>query len=198
MIEARPIIEPQSLDLPIIGRLFILVLCLTIVGLLIAPFAYFIMRNNRIISMSHEMRRQVGKDFEAFVGKPVLHVDYAAVGSRRHANAITGTGIAYDGEDLYLLDDGIAARVPWHAVRSWQTHIAGYEQTKLHGGGAASQFTNSVDNQEARARAYQKSGLFIRVADIEMPEWQFMTMDEKILNKWAEILTQIEEGRKVA
>src|SRR3546814_578855 len=171
-IEIQRIVEDESLNLHPLVRLFLLLLCLSIVGLLIAPFAYLPLRHARIKSVTERMKGTVRRDFRAFIGGPATYLDCHPVGRKGGVNAMTGTGIAYNGKALYMLDDGVAAMIPWETVRTWRWYIAGYQTTKVHGGRSGDRIVNSLDNIEARGAAFHKSGFFVQVAAIDRPAWR--------------------------
>ncbi len=145
------------------------------------------------------MNERANAGFRKFVGNDVAHFHAQVAGSRRHGGKkITGTGIAYGKGIVYVMDHGIAARIPWADVRNWRWSIEGYDQTQIYGGGAAAtgmHFQAAANNQNARLRAGLSSGFFVKVADIDHPEWQFMCTDEALLKRWMEIFKQRNEGR---
>lgn len=112
-----------------------------------------------------------------------------------------GTGMAYDGRYIYVLDDGEIARIPWSCVRSWQWSIEGHNTIELFTQGVPMALGTSMQiqannaNMTASAAAYRDSGFFVTVADVDKPVWQFRTTDEKVLRRWGEIFAQIKEGR---
>lgn len=114
---------------------------------------------------------------------------------RRDGSRLTATGIAYDGQAIYVLDNGVAAKIPWAAVREWRWNIEGYSETRLIGGTAEQRLRNNVHNHDQKIDALSRSGFFVAVADVDKPEWQFTSADETVLRKWHEIFTQINEGR---
>ena len=78
-------------------------------------------------------------------------------------------------------------------------------RTEVIGGGLAGAAHNigssigdgiatAVTNRQAKKEAQQKSGLFIRVKDIDHPQWRIEMYDMNEQIKWNEILTQLFEG----
>jgi len=117
---------------------------------------------------------------------------------------LSGTGIAIKDDLLYVMQDGEIAQIPWGLIRSWEWRIEGTSSARLikqgvpAGVAAAIQLQANEANADASAAAYRDSGLFITVADIDRPIWQFRTVDEKTLRRWDEILRQVKEGRLVS
>jgi hypothetical protein len=67
---------------------------------------------------------------------------------------------------------------------------------KSYGGGMQGVMNKSsvkLDNMVEKGNAWNKSGFFVSIADIEHPEWVFQTGDAKLLKKWFEIFEQINE-----
>src|SRR3546814_16885497 len=93
-IEIQRIVEDESLNLHPLARLFLLLLCLSIVGLLIAPFAYFPLRQARIKSVTERMKGPVRRDFRAFIGGPATYLDCHPVGRKGGVTVLSAPGIA--------------------------------------------------------------------------------------------------------
>src|SRR3546814_19470348 len=87
-IEIQRIVEDESLNLHPLVRLFLLLLCLSIVGLLIAPFAYLPLRHARIKSVTERMKGTVRRDFRAFIGGPATYLACHPVGRKGGVNAM--------------------------------------------------------------------------------------------------------------
>src|SRR3546814_14955854 len=117
-IEIQRIVEDESLNLHPLVRLFLLLLCLSIVGLLIAPFAYLPLRHARIKSVTERMKGTVRPDFSAFIGGPATYLDCHPVGRQGGVHDMTGTGIEYNGQALTILEDGPAAMLTREQVRT--------------------------------------------------------------------------------
>jgi hypothetical protein len=142
-----------------------------------------------------EVSKEAARLLESFIGKPVKYIDSA---SATFEGGGTGTAIAYDNRTIYIMDRGVAAKIPFDSVRSWRWVVDGYQVTKLYGNfDSLTLLKNEFDSLRARVNAIRKSGLFITVANIEHPEWQFMTTDMVLLKKWMEIFRQVQEGREV-
>ena len=136
----------------------------------------------------------------AFIGSEPRYIDVRGTITRDwNPPKAAGTGMAYDGQYLFIMDDGVVARIPWAAVRNWTWRIEGYSTNKLldanRAATANARLQNNVGNANASAEAKRNSGFFVEVADIEQPQWQFRTDNEQLLRRWDEILTQIKEGK---
>ncbi len=85
------------------------------------------------------------------------------------------------------------AEIPLSLVREFSWEIPGYDRIVTTSMTAAVAF--SFANAAAKSEAEQGSGLFVALADIEVPQWQFNSTNEGLLRKWHEILTQVSERR---
>ncbi|HST74887.1 MAG TPA: DUF4755 domain-containing protein [Acetobacteraceae bacterium] len=129
-----------------------------------------------------------------FIGREPLYIDTTFMDAR--SATLAGTGIAWDGQRLYILDAGEVARIPVSAIRSWTWQIASASSTKLYGtANLAMQLGVFKENRRNIVDARKQSGFFVTVADVDKPRWQFATTDETTLRRWEEILTQVQEGR---
>jgi hypothetical protein len=167
-------------------------------GGLLAFAVFFIFRMRFAISaeakLAHTVAAEARKVLAEFAGNAV-YIDAAPTGGR-DGKSLTGTGMAWDGEYLYVLDTGEVARIPLPAIRSWTWKIEGAPQTKLYGSpNLGVRLDVAADNLGEAVAARSKSGFFVTVADIKRPLWQFTTRDEAVLRRWEEILTQIDESR---
>lgn len=147
------------------------------------------------------MRDEADEAFTKFIGKSVKYKDTAIAVSRenREVGFISGYGLAYDDSIVYIMEHGLAAKIPWTEVRKWSWNVDGYNTTAIYGGSLANNMSGNmaaaVNNANAKASAFRESGFFVDVADIEHPRWQFMTIDEKLLTRWMEIFKQVSEGK---
>lgn len=150
-----------------------------------------------------------------YIGKEPIYIDAAIsiYGDRPSVNQISGTGIAYDGESIYVMEAGEVAKFKWENVRSWRYEIAGVQQSEvvnntyivsgsptaaasaLASAATMQALANRVSDINSAAMAHRASGFFVTVDSIEHPVWQFTCTDKKILTKWFEIFTQLNEGR---
>ena len=142
-------------------------------------------------------RAEAGEALQAFAGRPLAHWD-GDTGHAEAGSACWATGIAWDGQFLYVLDKGVGARIPLSAVREWRwsANRAGTSRWFSVGGAAqAMQAQNEALDADARNRQTVNAGngLFLSVRSVDRPVWQFQTSDEAVLRRWAEILNQVFE-----
>lgn len=144
-------------------------------------------------------RTEAGEVLQEFAGRPLARWD----GDAGHAEAggvCWATGVAWDGQFLYVLDKGVGARIPLAAVREWRWSAdrAGTSGWFAVGGMVqAMQAQNEALDADARNRQAVNAGngLFLSVRSVDRPVWQFQTSDEPTLRRWAEVLNQVFEGQ---
>ena len=174
----------------------IIPLCLTIIGIFVAAPLMTILQRLKASSAAKKLAAEGRKAFVAFIGREAEYLDVDACGYGSNLKQLSAAGMAYAGGRLFVLEEGVAAELPWELIRSWKWRTEGASQTQLYGNvDIGSQMQVRTANQNARARAYRASGFTITTADIDKPEWHYQTDDEKTLKKWMEILTQMDEGR---
>ncbi|MEG3619773.1 DUF4755 domain-containing protein [Magnetovibrio sp. PR-2] len=129
--------------------------------------------------------------FKSFVGDQAKYMDVTEAISKKKNRCLSPAGLATDGNNIFVLDDGVGAKIPWDHVRNWgwTTSDAPVRYGRTGFGGVE----DVAVNQQEAVKAIQSSGFFVSVSDVEKPRWQFMTKDEDLLNKWMEIFTQIDE-----
>ena len=147
----------------------------------------------KLKSYERQLHLDYGESFASFIGKEPKYIDVGITLTKE--NKYTCTGIAYSDGRLYIVDDGIAAELPWNKIRSWSWSIAGLNEFFTVG---LSDLTTSLsvnrrNIQQARAQI-KSSGFFVTVQDIDKPEWRFKTTDEAVCKRWQEIITQMNEG----
>lgn len=143
-----------------------------------------------------EMKERVEKAFREYSDN-ILAMFSDLCGVPKRNNRISGTGMAWDGKNLLIMDTGELGIIPWDQIRSWSSVIAG--RTTFHNFGWILDSTRpatNMANAEAGATQLRASGIFVRVVDKQKPIWQMMTTDENVLAQWDEILTQINEEVK--
>ncbi len=179
-----------------LGWLIIVPLCLTIVGILFALPLMVIFGRFSEASATRKLLAEARQAFPAFIGQKAEYFDVGACGYGSNLKELSAAGMAYAGGRLFVLEEGVAAEIPWELIRSWKWKTEGASQTQLYGQvDFGSQMQVGAANQNARAQAFRESGFTITTADIDKPEWRFQTDDERVLKKWMEILTQMNEGR---
>jgi hypothetical protein len=142
-------------------------------------------------------------DFEKIAGAKMVYSD---VGVAWHGTTIKPSAIGFDGEKVYIVQKGMLKTLTRDDIRSWQWRIerGNFEPT------VSTVYVNTVTNDvfhhrgdpigdvigsaQARAVARENSGLFVKCRDIENPTWKFTSSNQKILEKWAEILHQFTHG----
>ena len=193
-IETKVLAKPMALSLGSFNRMMpvvYLLLVFSVLGIPLIPvliIGFKVWENKQV----RTVRENGLRVFKEFVGGGTKHIDVVEGISKQKTANLTPTGLATDGANIYVMDDGVGAKIPWAQVRNWgwSTNDAPvrYGRTGLGG------LQDDVANKEAAVDAYKNSGFFVSVADVEKPEWQFMTSDEALLKKWMEIFTQIDEG----
>ena len=147
-------------------------------------------------SVNDRVRLETRTALKKWVGKPLKVADYATTLSKR--KKITGTAIAFDGEALYVVDQGEAVRVQPAEVVSWQWHVPDGQRVMLFGR-ARNNFGLTMDAAEANmaqaSQEYDASGLTLAVRDLDKPTWRFNSNDKPTLERWHAILQQVVEGR---
>ncbi len=178
------------------GWLLIIPLGLTIVGLLFALPLMIIFHRFSESSTTRKLAEEAARAFPEFIGAKPDYIDVGACGHGSNLKELSASGMAYAGGRLFVLEEGVAAELPWDLIRSWRWRTAGASQTELYGShDIGTQLQVGSANQDARAKAFRDSGFTIVTADIDHPEWRFQTDDERVLKRWMEILTQMNEGR---
>lgn len=149
--------------------------------------------------MKKRMEDEANRAFTKFIGKEVKFKDTSLGFSNSADGKICGYGLAYSDSTVYVMEHGLAAKIPWSEIRKWSWNVDGYSVTSVYGGSlannAAANMTATINNAKAKWDAYMESGFFITVADIEYPKWQYMTDDKKVLSRWMEIFNQVNEGK---
>ena len=124
-----------------------------------------------------------------------LLASFAEISAIKGKSGLTATGIAWDGENLIVIDAGELGIIPVPRIRNWKWSIAGRTHHSAASLNPGYQMQARIANEEEAAKQYVESGLFINVIDLEKPTWHVMTTDKAILERWNELLTQIDEGQ---
>lgn len=175
---------------------------LLVPALLLFWFLKTLMRDGAQKKQVANMARQAKDAMVRFIGSEPQHMDVFGVGSRTQPGYMNGSGIAFDGRYIYVMDDGEIGKIPWSAVREWRWSIEGYDRTEVFAAGNVpigqklnAQVQANAANIRASAQAKAASGFFLTVADVDKQVWQFTCWDESTLLRWMEIFRQIKEGR---
>ena len=173
--------------------------------LVLAPFifivAFRIIRGREARDVFEEVCARARADLARALGRAPVHADFGAAPSGR-SGGIVATGLAYDGERLYAIEESVAEPIPWSSVRRFRWSIETDRSVQVdilvHGADPAyvPDFGARADAAAARtASAMRQSGFFLHVADVGRPVRHFVTSDRAVLERWYEILTQMKEGR---
>ncbi len=178
------------------GWLIIVPLGLTIVGLLFAMPLIIIFSRLSEASATRKLVEEAQESFPKFIGAKAEYIDVAACGYGSNLQELSASGMAYADGRLFVLEEGVAAEIPWDLIRSWRWNTEGASQTELYGNvDNTTRMQVGAANQNARALAFRQSGFTLVTADVDKPEWRFQTDDQGVLKRWMEILTQMKEGR---
>ncbi len=177
-------------------NIIIVPLCLTIVGVVIALPIMFVVHQLKKASAREAIEAGLQTRFPAFIGSKPEYIDTAVCGWGSDLKKLTGSGIAYAGGRIFIVEEGLAAEIPWDDIRSWTWNVEGHEVTRVYG---KPDFTTNIQvgrvNQQAKLNAERASGFTITTASIDKPDWRFQTSDTTVLKRWMEILNQMKEGR---
>ena len=143
-------------------------------------------------ALSKEVIAKTKSALEAYAGLPLQAADYSvAVAGKR---GLAGSAIAWDGKAIYVVDRGEVVRIPPPLVREWRWEITGSNRVQTFGSvNTGTQLQVQHANMDASAAAYATSGLFVTVADVGKPVWQFTSRNRADLERWHEVLHQLTE-----
>ena len=99
-------------------------------------------------------------------------------------------------KEVLLGKVGLMKKYPYADIREWTVvkETAG-ESVPVYGLGAANVIAAAASQAGSDARAAANTGLFIKVRDIDLPEWKIEMRNKDDRSRWFEILTQeINEG----
>jgi hypothetical protein len=154
-------------------------------------------------SKIEELVADFKSDFEKITGTKLVYSD---VGVAWHGTTIKPSAIGFDGERVYIVQRGMLKTLTRDDIRSWQWRIehGNFQPTVStvyvntithdvfhHRGDPIGDMVGAV---QAGVAARENSGLYVKCRDIENPTWHFTTSNQKILEKWAEILQQFTHG----
>lgn len=110
------------------------------------------------------------------------------------------TGIAFDvaSNRIFLMQDAQKKIYALSEIREVNYAWQGATQWWSKGGGlvkgTVSKINVALDNRIERKKAFDESGIFVRVADIDHPQWQIKFSDTQQLQRYFEILQQFLDG----
>lgn len=155
----------------------------------------WLIRNYIFESKGHGLREEVRKGLIEFAGAELLFLDVSTA-THPSRSEIAGSAIAWDGTSLYVVDGGLAGKIPWGLVREWSWRVEGVQKLSTVNNSTFEQQRRMAEvNQDRASAAYRGSGMFIEVADLEKSSWHFQSANAEVLKRWNEIMTQIGEGR---
>lgn len=143
-----------------------------------------------------KVKDEATRAFVTFIGKQPQYIAIESVGNNGY---ISGTGLAADNGNVYLMENGDAISVPWEKVRSWSWKVAGSNMINNTTSPLSAEHVTdgiAINNANLRslADAHNNSGFFVEVASIDNPSWHFKSQDENLLKKWYEIFNQLHEN----
>lgn len=117
---------------------------------------------------------------------------------------LDSTGVAFDPENarLLLIGDGTQKIYPYAQIRSVQPYTEGATEWYLSSISGpllqrgAFAISTWLKNRIELKKAYEKSGLFVKVTDLDHPVWQIKFSEERMRNKYDEIFAQSREGTR--
>ncbi len=220
-IEIKRIVEPQRIHgfrmaAAIIAGLLLLAMLLSgfqplavflilLMGGLLGLVALFpvaqLVRNSRGKVAVAELGAKARVAMVTAIGSEPVAIDTCGSLSKERKAWLSASGIAWDGSRLWILDSGEVTSFTPDMIRWWTWRTRKAARTRIYGGGTAAlgaRIQVMGDNGEARADAFRDSGFFVTVTDLARPSWQFMCEDVPVLERWDEILRQVQEGRLTA
>jgi hypothetical protein len=104
---------------------------------------------------------------------------------------MSGSAVAYADGHLFVMNQGLAAKIPLDKIQDYRWNVSEfmYDSSKPF---------PTPEQRDRTTQEYKESGLFIDVADIDHPSWQFNSVDEKVLKRWMEIIRQAKSGELTA
>ncbi|MBC7953114.1 MAG: hypothetical protein H7Z12_15010 [Rhodospirillaceae bacterium] len=123
------------------------------------------------------MAKTAGEAFERFVGGPVDYYDWAKEGGNTHCIALSVAK-----KEFYIYQNGLMARIPVQDIRSYDV-----DYMELIGGSIA-------DKRAKSGEQIRLSGVFVKTKSLDHPEIKFRTANKRLVEKWLEIWTQLQEG----
>lgn len=177
-------------------NILIVPLMLTIIGLVIALPLMILVHQLKKASARDAIEAGLRTKFPAFIGRKPEYIDTAVCGFGNNLSNLSGSGIAYAGGRIFIVEEGLAAEIPWEDIRSWTWNVEGHNVTQVYGASDfATSFQVSNANVAAKSTAERASGFTVTTASIDKPDWRFQTVDVTVLKRWMEIFNQMNEGR---
>ena len=167
-------------------NIVIVPLLLTIVGVVIALPLMIVVHELKKAAARDAIQAALRTQFPAFIGSKPEYMDTAVCGYGTDLKKLTGSGMAYAGGRIFVVEEGLAAEISWDDIRSWTWNVEGHEVTRVYGTsdlGTNLQVGNA--NYAARLKAERASGFTV---SIDKPDWRFQTSNVAVLKRWMEIL----------
>lgn len=150
----------------------------------------YIFSPNKDKKLVEDYAAQINSDFKNFIGNPTEYFFTGVIGG---FECYTAQGIAYGDGVLYMMRNGVAAKIPLEDIRDWTWRIEGYARNKVYGNNLGLSLEVARDNRAAMRAAAFQSGFFVSVKDAQVPEWHFVSTDKNQLQRLDEMLTQAAE-----
>jgi len=144
-----------------------------------------------------ELSRDARARMIEFIGSEPKYVDTCGTAIKEMPGYGTGSGMAVQGDRIFIMENGEIAAVPFSRIRSWTWEIQGRSKIAILGAGPGDHRASmqAIEmNRAASREAALSSGFFLSIADVDKPVWRFGSGDQKVLERWDEILTQLREG----
>ncbi|MFC7738943.1 hypothetical protein ACFQX4_24830 [Roseomonas sp. GCM10028921] len=146
-------------------------------------------------AMRPEIVAQVRRMMVSAIGQEPIRID-ADVETTSNGQKLTGSGIAWDGAHLFILNRGSLGRIPLGAIRSWAWEIESASQSDaIEARHLGVGMDANAANPQIASKVLTASGLVVHVADSERPCWHFTSRDERLLRRWDSILKQLCDGQ---
>lgn len=177
-------------------NILIVPLFLTIVGMVIGYPLMILVHQIKKAAARDAIEAGLRTKFPAFIGRKPEYIDTAVCGFGSNLSDLTGSGIAYAGGRIFIVEEGVAAEIPWGDIRSWSWNVEGHDVTRVYGAGdIQTNMQVAGANHKAKSAAERASGFTVKTASIDKPDWRFQTADVTVLKRWMEIFAQMKEGR---
>lgn len=152
---------------------------------------YFQYKNFLVRKGLKEIEKKAKIELRKFIGREPDYMDVSFSATMRNGERLaSASALAVAKGKVFLVDEGIACELDYDEIRNWKWEIEGY--TTYRGTGSDS-LSAALWTRESRANALVNSGFFVRIADVEKPEWHFVSDDKTLLMKWGEIFTRLDE-----
>lgn len=161
-----------------------------LIALIVYGAAKAIWKTQKTPELVDETRRRMIE----FIGQEPRHINVTAVPAPTKKNRLVASGIAITEGCVLVVEDGEIGQIPLALVRGWDWRLKSKDQIETFGNvNTGTAVAVGMANEQREHEARLGSGFFLSVKDVEKPRWQFRTMDEPVLRKWAEIFKSLED-----